>query len=98
MIVFVSAEIKPEHKKEGVTLVTPHSFNFIDWSKVEDVSGDDYYVKKAVSLGAKTKNSKSSTDNEERQLRDEYERLYGRKAGGRMSLDTLRQKVEEASE
>lgn len=31
---------------------------------------------------------------EERQLRDEYELLYGKKAGGRMKLETLREAVE----
>lgn len=44
--------------KEGVTLVTPQSFSAVDsWEGVE-VSGLDYYVKKAVELGAVKKKAK----------------------------------------
>lgn len=35
---------------------------------------------------------------EERELRDEYEKLTGKKAGGRAKLETIRKMVEEAKE
>jgi len=35
---------------------------------------------------------------EERELRDEYEQLTGKKAGGRAKIETIRKMVEEARE
>lgn len=32
---------------------------------------------------------------EERELRDEYEKIFGKKAGGRSKIETIRAKIEE---
>lgn len=54
MKVIVKKIVSKEDKKDGYELCDAHTFNHINWSKVEEVVGDDYYVAKAVELGAKT--------------------------------------------
>ena len=85
-----SDEIKALATKAGLEIIDAKYAEGFDKSKVADMSEEPALT----AIGT----SEPKDENEERQLRDEYERLYGKKAGGRMSLDTLRQKVEEASE
>lgn len=47
--------------EKGVIYVTPENFSAVDWDGVE-VSGDKYYVDKAVSLGAHKKQRKQKED------------------------------------
>lgn len=84
-----SDEIKALAKKAGLEIIDAKYAEGFDKLNIVDMSEEPALT---------DVNSKPKDDNEERQLRDEYERLYGKKAGGRMSLETLRQKVEEASE
>lgn len=84
-----SDEIKALAIKAGLEIIDAKYAEGFDKSKVADMSEEPALT----AIGSEPKG-----ESEERQLRDEYERLYGKKAGGRMSLETLRQKVEEASE
>lgn len=84
-----SDEIKALATKAGLEIIDAKYAEGFDGSNLVDASEEPALT---------VINSESKEDDEERQLRDEYERLYGKKAGGRMSLETLRQKVEEASE
>ena len=84
-----SDEIKALATKAGLEIIDAKYAEGFDKSKVADMSEEPALT----AIGSEPKG-----DNEERQLRDEYERLYGKKAGGRMSLETLRKKVQEASE
>lgn len=89
---------KPELPEGGVyrnSLIEAHSPE-----KADFVMGDipelykDYPVYQNHA-GPEPEPEPSVEDNdEERQLRDEYELLYGKKAGGRMKLETLREAVE----
>ena len=54
----------------------------------------DGWVQHVDQLQAPTEVSEMSE--EERQLRDEYEQLTGKKIGGRAKLETIKEKVEEA--
>lgn len=45
---------KADIREKGVIYVTPENFSAVDWNGVE-VSGEKYYVDKAVSLGAHKK-------------------------------------------
>ncbi len=55
---------KAEVADKGFIYVTPSNFNCIEWAGVE-VSGDEYYVEKAVSLGAIAKKSKEKSAKKE---------------------------------
>ena len=91
-----SDEIKALATKAGLEIIDAKYAEGFDKSKVADMSEEPALT--AIGSEPKEPKEESKEGNEERELRDEYERLYGKKAGGRMSLETLRQKVEEASE
>jgi hypothetical protein len=61
MIVIIKNDFSREDLNCGATLVTPQSFSRIKSWKDVTVSGEAYYVKKAVSLGAAEKKEKVST-------------------------------------
>ena len=97
-----SDEIKALAVKAGLEIIDAKYAEGFDKSKVADMSEEPALT----AIGSEPKEPKEPKEepkeehkegNEERELRDEYERLYGKKAGGRMSLETLRQKVKEAS-
>ena len=86
-------EISELAKKAGLEIIDAKYASEFDKSHLVDMSEEPALT----SLVAKGK-PESPPNDEERELRDKYEQLYGKKAGGRMSLETLRQKVQEASE
>jgi len=58
-MILIQESFTEADRKEGVTLVTPQSFSSVKKWQGEEVDGISYYVKKAVSLGAKAKKKPS---------------------------------------